>query len=44
MFERLMVWLYIKFNLALDTTDDELPYEARSTWDNLDEAYDEDED
>lgn len=43
MLERLMVWLYIKFNLALDNTDDELPYEARSTWDNLDEAYDEDE-
>ena len=22
-----------------DVTDDELPYEARSTWDNLDDAY-----
>ena len=23
-----------------DVTDDELPYEARVTWDNLDEVYD----
>lgn len=26
--------------LTQDVTDSELPYEARSTWDNLDDAYD----
>lgn len=40
MLERLLVWLYVKFNLAPDVGDDELPYEARSTWENLDEDED----
>lgn len=44
MFQRVMAWLYFKLNTpAIDVTDDELPAEARASWENLDEAY-EDED
>lgn len=44
MFEKFLVWLYVRLHNVQEVTDDELPYEARSTWENLDEAYDEDED
>jgi hypothetical protein len=44
MFYRLWVWLYFKLNPpVVDVTDDELPAEARATWENLEDAY-EDED
>lgn len=32
-------WFFSPLVIAKDATDDELPYEARSTWDNLDDAY-----
>jgi len=38
MFRWLFGWLN-KPIIVQDATDDELPYEARSTWERLDDAY-----
>ena len=36
-------WLFGPVYIGQDATDDELPYEARVTWENLEDAYDGDE-
>jgi hypothetical protein len=42
MIEKFLNWIFgAGFQ---DATDDELPAEARRTWDNLDDAFDEEED
>lgn len=38
MFRKFLEWLNRPI-IVQDATDGELPYEARSTWDNLDDAY-----
>lgn len=39
MFRKFLEWWRRPVVLPQDATDDELPYEARSTWANLDDAY-----
>jgi len=39
MFRWLLNWWYKPIIVGPDATDDELPYEARSTWERLDDAY-----
>jgi len=39
MFRKFLEWLNRPLVIVPDATDDELPYEARSTWDNIDDAY-----
>jgi SNF2 family DNA or RNA helicase len=39
----IMDQIAMNLSLRLDATDDELPYEARSTWQNLDDAFDDED-
>lgn len=38
MFKKFLAWLRNPV-IVEDATDDELPYEARVTWEHLDDAY-----
>jgi hypothetical protein len=38
--DKFLAWLLVSKPSILDVTDDELPPETHRTWDNLDDAYD----